>query len=174
MKVQITKVQIDMFLVKIDAGVVLYTKHIYDRTLERGSTDEIVRSYCQSLLGRSAPRIGDRCWVHSTGWHDEGDDTIVLTYLLYSEDFRFEEGVARKFFWSDVTALLPRLSDPKVAASEQGILVHALRHLAFFVQTDTSGMYENLLTTKNFRRLLNLPMGLAGKEDEIRSKKGAC
>jgi|GEM_PF-3954934 len=140
-----------------------YAVRRLDITACGGDPDERVRHLIMDIGDEGVAVKRDLCFIHSTSWRYEHGQTIVLTYLAYSDRMTFSEGIATVFSLTD--APLATSADPgrprPTEIREEQVAAHAIRHLSFLIKNLQSAVYDILEPdTLRFLQTVNdLPAG---------------
>lgn len=102
--------------------------------------------------------------IHSTSWRYSSPGRVILTYVAYSDEIEFGQDEAQNLPLEElkiVTISTPRPDSP--AELEKQVVSHAMRHIAFLVNTDHQNTLDQSLTPKTKSVFETLWVALAGR-----------
>jgi hypothetical protein len=132
------KVHLECFIVKLAGETTFhYAGHTIDITDDGRNPDEIVLEMLTAETG--LPNVcKEHCFIHSTSWRYDNGNTIVLTYLIYSDRVVFHEGTVNMVSLNAVT--IPTSDDPvrprPAQIYEEQVVVHGIRHISHIVKLE--------------------------------------
>lgn len=151
---------LEIFFSKIANGKIVYTKNLVTITDENTNPDELV----YQTLKEEFPHLAanqQTLLIHSTSWRFEKPAKLIVTYLVYSEEFCLGHRQ---------TSLMP-LEHLAIAKSDQAqkprpnvledqhVISHAFRHLSFLVKNDPA--VEKVLS-RNRQTFEEIGLAVAG------------
>ena len=102
--------------------------------------------------------------IHSTSWRYEQPGKILLTYVAYSDKLEFEKGNAKNLRLKHLQTITRNARKPRSRAErEKKVVSHAMRHIAFLVQTDDQIDFESAMTPETRQIFERLWITLAGR-----------
>ena len=121
------------------------------------------KAFSEGLTETSVPLI-----IHSTSWRHENPDTIILTYLAYSEDFH---SLGKSYATSKSIQCNPsgipketNLQAPRPAQiCEEDVVIHGLQHLAFIARREYEKTLNLLLSDASKAFLFSLSPEISGQ-----------
>ena len=145
------KTAVELFFVTPIPEGFHYIRKELDITQEFRDPDSVVKGFLEYFFSDSRLITDkERYILHSTSWRFEATKKIVLTYIVYSEYFTFSHSNPAFLQFSEISISQsedPHTPRPKVI-TQNAVLSHALRHLAFLLANDTRNMYANIITSK--------------------------
>jgi hypothetical protein len=103
--------------------------------------------------------------LHSTSWRREGNGTLVLTYLAFSEDAGCRNIQPLRLSRSEL--LPPKTTDPEKPRPkeirQQDVLAHGLRHITFLVRYSRDRRIAKTLSPGSLRFFQAMCAQLAGR-----------
>jgi hypothetical protein len=149
------KLVLELFLLKIDGDDVLFERH------ERGIADdcEDPNETAEALLKKCARGDLEGAFVHSSSWRYAAEPgCVLLTFFSYSD--KFELGAdAGRLALADLDAEQGKSNG---GACEQDVAAHAVRHLAFLLETGEVDTSNGTLRPESLRALRGVQAELAG------------
>lgn len=102
--------------------------------------------------------------IHSTSWRYERPGKIILTYAAYSDALEFEKGTWKSIAIKDLRTITKQTRKPRTqTALEKKVVSHAMRHIAFLIETDKQIDFESAMDPKTMKTLKQLWVSLAGR-----------
>lgn len=151
-----------MFFVKLEDENAVYFRDFLDLSYKSQDPDLYVKQKVEEHA--EALRAGhDDSIIHSTSWRCDHSNLVVLTYIVYSDNFIFPKGKAKKIAIESLKiATSEDINKPKpIAIAEKNIVSHGLRHVSFLMRNDEVFKRRVLAKTKEaFRKIDRI---LAGK-----------
>lgn len=143
---------------------VRYCRTQVDISCDMRNPDEIVFGMGRVAQDELSYLYGEHCIVHSTSWRYEYDNSVVLTYIVYSDTIEFR---------NTQSAVLP-LKDSRIAHSgdpsrprpddlqEEHVLLHGLRHIGYLINSRSLELREGSLSMESRMIFASLGSALAG------------
>jgi hypothetical protein len=151
-------VNLEFFFTKIFDRTVSYWKNTIDISGARTNPDDIVLQILENKLKESPEILKEDYIVHSTSWRYEERDSIVLTYLIYSDFMDFGNNKIKNMPFSNLRLAIStshKRPRPKVI-TEENVISHAIRHLAFLIKNGNHDGYKKSLSKETLRKLKEL------------------
>lgn len=153
---------LEIFLTKIVDTDILYQQVKVDITDKADNPDDLVllavQKYNREIIEKS------RLISHSTSWrYVEGGETVI-TYIVYSDAFDFENSNTQSLAIEDIVIIDSGDTSrpaPKVIPIKS-VISHGIRHLAYLV-TNNPSVYQVVLTQNTVLRFKEIDIALAGK-----------
>lgn len=131
------KVDLEIIIASFDSAYSLrYFIMREDISKSTDDPDQLVRKIIQDSSGSHPAFPWNQCIVHSTSWRYEGNQSLVLTYLVYSDYVMINHDSWKRLnlLESDVS-LSQSLTKPRpLQIEESHIVSHGIRHLAYLVK----------------------------------------
>ena len=160
------KIFLEIFIATLASGEsIAYTKRNIDITGDIRDPDEIVNEIIQNSLDVSRMVRTNAYIVHSTSWRYESDGSLLLTYMVYSEQLNFTGNNHRLLNVRDVRMPSSRdsLRPRPHRIEEEHVVVHGMRHLSFLLLNACDGLSADKLGPQSRSFLSTLAVSLAGK-----------
>lgn len=147
-------IAVEIFCIRLVAHTIFYLKHARDITFADADPD----SFVADVL------VGMNCVAHSTSWRYEAG-SIILTYLAYSDDLNLKGGCVKNIPFDSRKFHGPFPSEKSGAQilTEEDVILHGMRHIAFLVRTDTSFAWQKALNPEILEKLKEIPIDVAGR-----------
>lgn len=159
------KITIELFFMKLEHNVVKYLRDEINITHQPNDPDTYVEQALLTDLHPLSSLVKKQYIIHSTSWRYETPNTLILTYVIYSDHIDFGSNSVKTLpFYSLHIAKgeHPHRPRPKVILEEH-VIAHALRHLGFLVQSDHKHLYAAMLSPETVLKLQTLHASLGGK-----------
>jgi hypothetical protein len=143
------KTTLEALFIRLVDGAALYTRQSKDVTAEAVDPNRLVEEMIESSLGISREEMKRLVISHSTSWRHEPPDSIVLTYLVYSDHFHL--GQAPSLL--ELGEVTRALRGNNGSTDEETVVAHALRHMAFLLRTDETFTADKELDPETGRHL---------------------
>lgn len=155
------KTILEVFYLRIMGSNVRYQRKEANLSRKGGDPDRTIRSLRRAPEGE----IDEKEFIiHSTSWRYERPDKVILTYVAYSDELKFQKGKAHNLSLKKLRALTKKSRKPPSRAElEKKVVSHAIRHIAFLIQTDTENDLKSALTPKTIATFRKIWGSLAGK-----------
>jgi hypothetical protein len=160
------KVVLEIFVATLASGdSIAYVKRNIDITGDIRDPDEIVNEVMQNSLDVASMVRTDAYIVHSTSWRYESDGSLLLTYMVYSEQVNFTGNSHRLVCIRDVRMPSSRdcLRPRPNRIEEEHVVVHGIRHLSFLFLNASDGFSADKLGANSKSFFSTMAVGLAGK-----------
>lgn len=156
---------LEIFYVRIMGDRVRYQRKQANLSKKGGDPDSMILSLIQEKHRDSAGEVEEKEFIiHSTSWRYEQPGKVMLTYVAYSDALEFEKGGSWSFPLKKLKAINKKSQKPRTrAALEKKVVSHALRHIAFLINTDNQIDYKSALTPETREVFQKLWVSLAGK-----------
>jgi len=157
-------VNLEFLFTKITDSTVSYWKNTIDISGAKTDPDDIVLQILENKLKESPEILKEDYIVHSTSWRYEEGGNIVLTYLIYSDFMDFGSNEIKTVPFSNMRLAVStshKRPRPELI-TEEHVISHALRHLAFLIKNGNYDDYKRCLskgTLSKLRRLKEIPAG---------------
>jgi len=157
---------LEIFYLRIMGDRVHYQRKQANLNRKGGDPDRIIQSLIQEKRrGEGSEDVEPKEFVvHSTSWRYTQPDGIVLTYAAYSDKLEFEKGKFHSLPLKQLKTITKKSRKPRSpAALEKQVVSHAMRHIAFLIQTGDQDNFESTLNPETKEIFENLWVSLAGK-----------
>jgi len=161
------KTILEVFYLRILGDNVRYQRKEVNLSRKGGDPDHMIWSLIRD--GRSTPAESDEIKekefiIHSTSWRYERPGKVILTYVAYSDELKFEKGKAHNLSLKKLRTLMKKSRRPDSRAEmEKKVVSHAVRHIAFLIKADDTNEFKNALTPKTIAAFKKIWVSLAGK-----------
>ena len=159
------KTILEIFYLRIMGERVRYQRKKVSLSRKGSNPDELIWSRIRQE--HSEPHEEDEeheFIVHSTSWRYERPGKIILTYAAYSDDLELENGKSKSIPLKSLRTIKKNTRKPRSQAElEKKVVSHAMRHIAFLIQTDKQSQFERALTPDTVDVFEKLWVSLAGK-----------
>jgi hypothetical protein len=89
---------------------------------------------------------------------------VILTYVAYSDELEFKRGKVKSIPIKKLKTITKGSHKPRSQTElEKKVVSHAMRHIAFLIQTDSQNDLKNALTRQTKKVFEKLWVSLAGK-----------
>jgi len=156
---------LEVFLVNLAGeNAVRYIVLRQDITGDGRNPDDLVLDI---LFDTEAVPVGiaiKHCYIHSTSWRYERDGSIILTYLVYSDQMEFQNDNGSVLKLENVSITISEdTTRPRPAVlMEEQIVAHGIRHLSYLARTNNRNLLD-VISTDSLRRFKAMESLLAGK-----------
>lgn len=142
-----------------------YRRQVADLHRKDGDPDARVQSIIHQKYRRQAEDIKEHEFiVHSTSWRYSKPNKIMLTYAAYSDALEFDQGKYKSLPLVRLRMITKQSRKPRSQAEVQNKVVsHAIRHIAFLIQTGDQEDFKSALRPATIKVLEKLWVSLAGK-----------
>ena len=154
---------LEIFYVRIMGSKVCYQRKQANLSKRGSSPDKLIQSLIQEKRNDSSGDVEEKEFiVHSTSWRYTKPDKVMLTYVAYSDDLEFQKGKTKRLPLKKLKTMTKKSYKPRSQTELQNRVVsHALRHVAFLIQTERQSDFTSTPETKKvFEKLW---VSLAGK-----------
>jgi hypothetical protein len=156
---------LEIFYVRIVGKSVRYQRKQANLSGKGSDPDRVIQSLIQGKRRASSGRVERQEFVvHSTSWRYARPDRILLTYVAYSDELEFERGKFRRLALKNLRKDAKNSRKPSSRAElEKQVVSHAVRHIAFLIQTGDQDDFKGALTPETIEVFEKLWASLAGK-----------
>lgn len=161
------KTILEIFYLRIVDNKVHYQRKETNLSQKGGDPDRLIQSLIQEK--RRAPAGSGKVEkkefvVHSTSWRYMQPSKVVLTYVAYSDELEFEKGKAKSLPLKKLKMITKKSRKPRSRAElEKQVVSHAMRHIAFLIQTGGQDDFKSALTPETKKVFKSLWVSLAGR-----------
>lgn len=159
------KVILEVYFIKIADERVLFTKHNLDLTKKNSDPDNIVIELTKDEYHETPRIISNDFIIHSTSWRYEFDNSLVITYLVYSDHIDFSHHRVKEIPIRNLQ--LAKSADPKrprpEVITDENVISHGIRHLGFLAKTEKEIIYGKHLKPQTLKLLQSAFYDMAGK-----------
>ena len=159
------KIILEIFYMRVVGERLRYQRKEVNLSRKGGDPDELI----WSRIRQEHPEPHDEeeeheFIVHSTSWRYERPGKIVLTYAAYSDELEFEKGKSRSIPLRSLGTIKQKPREPRSRAElQKKVVSHAMRHIAFLIQTDKQDEFEHAVNPKTSQVFKKIWVSLAGK-----------
>ncbi|RPJ29497.1 MAG: hypothetical protein EHM33_00580 [Chloroflexi bacterium] len=159
------KTILEVFYLRIVGANVRYQRKETNLSRKGGDPDRMIWSLIQEKRRDSAGEAEDQEFlIHSTSWRHEKPDKVVLTYIAYSDELKFEKGKAHNLSLKKLRTLTKQSRPPRSQAElEKKVVSHAMRHIAFLIKTDDQNEFKSALSPRTIAIFKKIWVSLAGR-----------
>lgn len=159
------KTILEIFYVRIMGKSARYQRKQANLSRRGGNPDSMIRSLIQEKGCTDSGEVEEKEFVvHSTSWRYEQPDKVVLTYIAYSDELEFPKGKTQNIPLKKLRTITKNNRKPRSQAElEKKVVSHAMRHIAFLIQTGDQEDFKSALTPKTIKVFEKLWVHLAGK-----------
>lgn len=157
------KLLLEIFFIKMTGEQVSYHGHTTEITDSNVDPDQVVLKFAMDEIGSEANAEKENFVIHSTSWRYK-NNSIILTYIVYSEMFTFPLGAVSTLHVNELRVTGHASKGQRVAEiDEVGVVSHAIRHLGFLVRNDSDGKYATAVDAESTEQLKSVYATLAGR-----------
>ena len=159
------KTVMEIFYLRVVEKSVRYQRKQADLSRRGGDPDQVIRSLIQEKRRASSGRVAEKEFiVHSTSWRYAKPNRVILTYVAYSDELAFEKGKAKSIPLRSLRVITKKTRKPRSrTALEKKVVSHAMRHIAFLIQTGDQEDFKSVLKPETIKVFEKLWVSLAGK-----------
>jgi hypothetical protein len=159
------KTILEIFYVRVIGNTVRYQRKQANLSKRGGDPNHMIQSLIQEKRDTAAGEVEKKEFIiHSTSWRYMQPDKIMLTYVAYSDELKFEKGKAHTLPVKKLKTITKKSQKPRSrAALEKQVVSHAMRHIAFLIKTDKQIDYKSALTPETKKIFESLWVSLAGR-----------
>jgi hypothetical protein len=159
------KTILEIFYVRIVGKSVRYQRKQTDLSRKGGEPDRTIWSLLQEKRQADSGQVEEQEFiVHSTSWRYTRPNKITLTYVAYSDELEFKKGKTRSLPLKKLRTITKKSRKPRARLElEKKVVSHAMRHIAFLIQTGDQDDFEAALTPQTKKVFKSLWVSLAGK-----------
>ena len=154
---------LEIFYVRIVGKKVYYQRKQANLSKKGGNPDKIIQSLIQEK--REDASAEEREFIiHSTSWRYTKPDKVMLTYVAYSDELEFKKSQAKSLPLKKLKMITKKSHKPRSQTElENKVVSHAIRHIAFLIQTEKLSDFKSALTPETKKVFEKLWISLAGK-----------
>ena len=159
------KTILEIFYLRVVGKNVRYQRKELNLSRKGGDPDRMIWSGIRDKRRGSSEEAEEQEFiVHSTSWRYARPDKVILTYVAYSDEMHFAQGRFKRLALKQLRILTKKTRTPRSRAElEKKVVSHAMRHLAFLIQTDDQNEFKNTLTPETIKVFERLWVSLAGE-----------
>ncbi len=158
------KTYLEVFYLRIVKDRLCFLRKYVNLSHRRTDPESVIHSLLHQTLDTSDGEIQREFVVHSTSWRYAKPGRVILTYVAYSDTLEFKIDLQRSLTLKQLKNTRIASGHPRTRAGrEKQVVAHAMRHIAFLVQTDTAGTFKNAFTPRTRKVLESLWVSLAGR-----------
>lgn len=159
------KTILEIFYLRIVGKSVRYQRKEVNLSRKGGDPDRMIRSLIrEKRSARTGDVVEKEFIVHSTSWRHKHPDKVLLTYVAYSDEMEFEKGKYQNLSLKKLTTITKKTRKPRSRAElEKKVVSHAMRHIAFLIQSGDQDDFKSALTPETINIFQNLWVSLAGR-----------
>lgn len=163
------KTILEIFYIRIVGKSIRYQRKIADLSKKGGNPDAIIQSLIREKRRSDSGKVDEQEFiVHSTSWRYEQRGRIMLTYAAYSDELEFKKGAFKSLSLNKLSTIEKKSRKPRSQTEEQNKIVsHALRHIAFLIQTGDQENFASALTPETAEVFKEIWGTLAGEVFEV-------
>ena len=156
---------LEIFYLRIVGNRVRYQRKQDNLSKKGGDPDRMIQSLIEEKRRDSSGKVEKKEFVvHSTSWRYARPNKVMLTYVAYSDELEFEKGKAHNLSLKKLRTITKKSRHPRSRAElEKQVVSHAMRHIAFLIQTDNQNDFKSALTPETREVFESLWVSLAGK-----------
>jgi hypothetical protein len=156
---------LEIFYVQIVGDKVRYQRKQASLSKKGGDPDHMIQSLIQENHRASSGKVEKKEFiVHSTSWRYARPNKVMLTYVAYSDELEFAKGKVHSLPLKKLRMITKKSRRPRSRAElEKQVVSHAMRHIAFLIQTDDQNDFKSALTPETREVFESLWVSLAGK-----------
>ena len=159
------KTILEIFYLRIVGNRVRYQRKEANLSRKGSDPDRVIWSRIrEKRRGASEEADETEYLVHSASWRYERPGKVILTYIAYSDELKFEKGKAKSLALKELRNVTKKSRKPRSRGElEKKLVSHAMRHLAFLIQTNTQNEFKDALAPKTVKVFEELWVNLAGE-----------
>jgi len=159
------KTILEIFYLRIVGERVRYQRKQVNLSRKGTDPDRVMRSVIQEKRQDASGKVEEQEFiVHSTSWRYSQPDRVMLTYVAYSDELKFGKGKSRSLPVKDLRTITKKSREPRSRAElEKKVVSHAMRHIAFLIQTGDQDDFKRALTPETAEVFEKLWVALAGR-----------
>lgn len=156
---------LEIFYLRIVGNNVRYERKQANLSKKGGDPDQMIQSLIQEKHRAASGKVEKKEFVvHSTSWRYTRPDKVMLTYVAYSDELEFEKGKAKSLHLKRLRTITKKSRRPRLRAElEKQVVSHAMRHIAFLIQTEDQNDFKRALMPETRKAFESLWVSLAGK-----------
>lgn len=159
------KTILEIFYCKIFESDIFYHKEEVDISKANINPDIVINDVIKDELHKTPQIINDEFIIHSTSWRYDEPDTIILTYLVYSDYLDFTGFETKSLPLSEtqvVSNTNPKMPRPQIIL-EKNVISHGVRHLHWLLLHDKQSRLKHMLCLNSLKAFQKLGVDLAGE-----------
>jgi hypothetical protein len=159
------KTNLEIFYLRVTGKSVRYQRKEVNLSRRGGDPDRMIRSLIHEKRRASSGKVEEKEFiVHSTSWRYAKPDKVILTYVAYSDELKFEKGKAKSLPLRNLRTISRKSHKPRSRADlEKKVVSHAIRHIAFLIQTGDQDDFKSALNKETVDVFEKLWVSLAGE-----------
>ena len=159
------KTILEIFYLRIMGRSVRYQRRLANLSRKGGDPDARIRSLIQEKRRLDSGEVEEKEFiVHSTSWRYEQPDRVLLTYVAYSDELQFNKGQSHQLALTKLRTITKNRKKPASKAElEKKVVSHAMRHIAFLIQTGDQEHFKRALKPETIKVFEKLWVSLAGE-----------
>ena len=156
---------LELYYLRIIGDLVRYQRKRANLSKRGTNPESIIQSLIQEKRRSESGKVEEKEFiVHSTSWRYARPGKVVLTYVAYSDELEFPKGKSHGFSLKRLSNITKKSRSPRSqVAIEKQVVSHAMRHIAFLIQTDQQTDYKSALSPRTRKVFEKLWGNLAGK-----------
>lgn len=149
------KTSLEIFYLRVVGRSICYQRKEANLSRRGGDPDRMIRTLIHEKRRASSGKVEEKEFiVHSTSWRYAKLGKVILTYVAYSDELKFEKGKAKSLSLKKLRTISKKSRKPTSQTEmEKKVVSHAMRHIAFLIQTGDQDDFKSALTKKNDRGL---------------------
>jgi len=159
------KTILEIFYLRIAGKRVRYQRKQVNLSRKGSNPDRVIRAVIQEKRRNASGKVEEHEFiVHSTSWRYAQPDKVMLTYVAYSDELEFRKNKTRSLALKELRTITKKSRKPRSRAElEKKVVSHAMRHIAFLIQTDDQDDFASALNPETKEVFEKLWVSLAGK-----------
>jgi hypothetical protein len=159
------KTMMEIFYLQIAGKNVRYQRKQANLSRKGGDPDRMIQSLIQEKRHTETDEVEEKEFiVHSTSWRYAKPDKVMLTYIAYSDELELEKSKTKSIPLKKLRTITQKSRKPRSQAElERKVVSHAMRHIAFLIQTGDQDDFKSALLPKTIKVFEKLWVSLAGK-----------
>lgn len=167
------KTNLEIFYMRIIGKNVHYQRKVANLSKRGGNPEAMIQSLIREKRRADSGQVEEQEFIiHSTSWRYEQRGKIMLTYAAYSDELEFKTGTYKSLSLKKLRTIRKKSRKPRSQAELQNKVVsHAIRHIAFLLQTGDQENFRSALTPETVKVFETLWGNLAGEVFEKRKHR---
>ena len=159
------KTILEIFYLPVIGKSARYQRKEVNLNRKGSNPDLVIRSFIQEKRRNEAGVVKQKEFiVHSTSWRYEQPGKVLLTYVAYSDELEFKRGKLHTLSLQKLKTITKKSKKPSSKAElEKEVVSHAMRHIAFLIQTGDHENFKSALKPETIKVFEKLWVSLAGK-----------
>jgi hypothetical protein len=156
---------LEIFYVRIVGNMVRYQRKQANLSQRGSNPDRMIQAFIREKRQDESGKAEEKEFiVHSTSWRYARPGKVILTYVAYSDALEFQKGKSHGVSIKRLRTITKTSRPPRSKrALEKQVVSHAMRHIAFLIQTDSQSDYKSALKPDTKKVFQKLWVSLAGK-----------